>query len=71
MCVGDLMYQAICEPCEWNAIADRENSAVDPERIVEGSKPLRRPTDHFQPRPALPRKHLPWVSATDRNEART
>lgn len=132
MCVGDLIYQAICEPCEWHAIADRENSAVemwhdhalpgwrelpvvpsrlrmldkdglskatrkwieehyprsmqipgapiiserrpfgtrhvpgrspwggydlshtavDPERIVEGSKPLRRPTDHF---PAPPR----------------
>ena len=29
MCVGDLMYQAICEPCEWNAIADRENGAVE------------------------------------------
>lgn len=29
LCVGDLMYQAICEPCEWNGIADRENDAVE------------------------------------------
>ena len=28
-CVGDLMYQAICEPCEWNAITDHENVAVE------------------------------------------
>lgn len=28
-CVGDLMYQAICEPCEWNAITDHENDAVE------------------------------------------
>jgi hypothetical protein len=28
-CVGDLMYQAICEPCEWSAITDRENVAVE------------------------------------------
>lgn len=29
-CVGDLMYQAICEPCEWNAITDHENVAARP-----------------------------------------
>ena len=23
------MYQAICEPCEWNGITDRENDAVE------------------------------------------
>lgn len=28
-CLGDLMYQAICEPCEWNGIADSENDAVE------------------------------------------
>lgn len=28
-CVGELMYQAICEPCEWNGIADHENAAVE------------------------------------------
>lgn len=26
--VGDLMYQPICEQCEWNGITDRENDAV-------------------------------------------
>ena len=29
VCVGDLMYQAICEPCEWNVITDHENAAVE------------------------------------------
>jgi hypothetical protein len=29
LCVGDLMYQAICEPCEWNVITDHENAAVE------------------------------------------
>lgn len=29
VCFGDLMYQAICEPCEWNAITDHENGAVE------------------------------------------
>jgi len=28
-CVGELMYQAICAPCEWNGIAGRENDAVE------------------------------------------
>lgn len=28
-CVGELMYRAICEPCEWNGIADHENVAVE------------------------------------------
>lgn len=28
-CVGELMYQAICEPCEWNGITDSENVAVE------------------------------------------
>jgi hypothetical protein len=28
-CVGELMYQAICEPCEWNGITDSENDAVE------------------------------------------
>lgn len=28
-CVGGLMYQVICEPCEWNAITDHENVAVE------------------------------------------
>lgn len=28
-CVGQLMYQAICAPCEWNGIADSENVAVE------------------------------------------
>ena len=26
---GELMYQAICEPCEWNGITDSENDAVE------------------------------------------
>lgn len=29
LCVGDLMYQAICEPCAWSGITDRENDAVE------------------------------------------
>lgn len=29
MCVGELIYQSICGPCEWSAIADRENHAVE------------------------------------------
>lgn len=29
LCVGDLMCQTICEPCEWNAITDHENGAVE------------------------------------------
>jgi hypothetical protein len=29
LCVGELMYQAICEPCEWNGITDSENEAVE------------------------------------------
>ena len=29
MCVGELMYRAICEPCEWHGIADGENDAVE------------------------------------------
>ena len=29
LCLGDLMYQAICEPCEWNAVTDGENAAVE------------------------------------------
>jgi len=29
LCVGDVMCQAICEPCEWGGIADRENDAVE------------------------------------------
>ena len=28
-CLGELMYQAICEPCEWNGITDSENDAVE------------------------------------------
>ncbi|GGO85033.1 hypothetical protein GCM10011584_04010 [Nocardioides phosphati] len=28
-CVGELMYQAICETCEWNGITDNENEAVE------------------------------------------
>lgn len=28
-CVGDLTYQAICEPCGWHGIAADENSAVE------------------------------------------
>lgn len=28
-CLGDLMYQAICEPCHWSGIADHENDAVE------------------------------------------
>lgn len=28
-CVGELMYQAICEPCEWNGITGSENVAVE------------------------------------------
>lgn len=28
-CLGDLMYQAICEPCGWNGITDSENDAVE------------------------------------------
>lgn len=28
-CVGDLMYQAICDPCEWNGITDSENGVVE------------------------------------------
>lgn len=28
-CLGDLMYQAICEPCAWNGITDSENDAVE------------------------------------------
>lgn len=28
-CLGELMYQAICEPCEWNGITDSENEAVE------------------------------------------
>lgn len=28
-CVGDLTYQAICEPCGWNSIEGSENAAVE------------------------------------------
>ena len=28
-CLGELMYQTICEPCEWNGITDSENDAVE------------------------------------------
>ena len=28
-CLGELMYQAICAPCEWHAITDSENTAVE------------------------------------------
>lgn len=28
-CVGGLMYQAICSPCEWHVITDTENLAVE------------------------------------------
>lgn len=28
-CFGALMYQAVCEPCAWNAITDSENGAVE------------------------------------------
>jgi hypothetical protein len=28
-CLGDLTYQAICEPCGWQVIADDENTAVE------------------------------------------
>ena len=28
-CVGELMYQAICNPCEWHVITDAENLAVE------------------------------------------
>jgi len=29
LCVGALMYQPICKPCEWSGITDRENDAVE------------------------------------------
>ena len=29
LCVGDLVYQSICAPCGWDAIASDENSAVE------------------------------------------
>lgn len=28
-CVGELMYQSICQPCEWSGITDSENEAVE------------------------------------------
>lgn len=29
LCVGDLLTQAICEPCGWHSIADSENGTVE------------------------------------------
>ena len=29
LCVGDLIYMAICDPCRWHVIAGDENSAVE------------------------------------------
>lgn len=28
-CVGDMLYQAVCEPCEWHQITAGENTAVE------------------------------------------
>jgi hypothetical protein len=28
-CLGDLVYQSVCEPCGWHAITDGENKAVE------------------------------------------
>lgn len=28
-CVGDMLYQAVCEPCEWHQITTGENTAVE------------------------------------------
>lgn len=28
-CLGELMYQTICDPCEWHGITDSENDAVE------------------------------------------
>jgi hypothetical protein len=29
LCLGDLIYQAICEPCRWHIIGDSENAPVE------------------------------------------
>ncbi len=28
-CVGDMLYQVVCEPCEWHEVTDGENEAVE------------------------------------------
>jgi len=28
-CIGDLLYQSVCEPCGWHAVGDSENGAAE------------------------------------------